>query len=97
MVEYMSQIKTKCPICNKPLRVNVWIADDPANACQDSDQRICNIIRSCEHYVWIPVGNACYYDADMYPDLCSGVDELKAKAIDIVRDGTTIWLLVPRS
>ena len=93
------RVVTECPICKKPLRVNVYDYIDTGrelipNACQGSRERICNKINDCPHYHWVPIGNACYENPEI-SDICEGVEQLIANSIDEVYDGTTVWLLVP--
>jgi ribosomal protein L32 len=80
---------TSCPVCGKSLkRVS-------NNSCFFyDDQRVCVEMNDCEHYEWKRISNGCYNNPDI--DVCRGTDELLRESIDIVRDGTTVWLLVPR-
>ena len=86
------RVVTKCPVCGAPLRINEWL-DEPGNVCEGSNEMICNRISDCEHYRWVPVGNACLNHPD--DPVCEGVEWLLNVAIDRVYDGATVWLLIP--
>ena len=87
----------RCPVCGKPLLENVYDYDEEGNASAcfgRDDLDVCTIRHECEHYRWVPVGNACYECPECY-DICD--EDIIEQAIHEVHGGTTIWLLVPRN
>ncbi len=76
----------RCPKCGTELAVIYRSGSAYQISVYDS---------GCPHYIWEPIGNGCY-ENPTHP-LCMGTYHLLKRAVKVYQDGTTVWLLVPRS